>query len=110
MHPSDPIQSNPLSTGRTARPDRPDRADAPVRRERSAPGQDAGASRRSASTDRIDLSPEAKAMHATSRADNQPIRSSLVTRVRGEIDAGAYETDRKIDIVVDRVIRDLERM
>lgn len=54
--------------------------------------------------DRVELSPAAQ----QSITSGQPIRADLVTRVRGEIAAGTYETPEKLDIAVRRAVRELD--
>jgi anti-sigma28 factor (negative regulator of flagellin synthesis) len=36
------------------------------------------------------------------------VRTSLVARIRAEIEAGTYTTDDKIDVTVDRLLADLD--
>ncbi|MBI5863336.1 MAG: flagellar biosynthesis anti-sigma factor FlgM [Planctomycetes bacterium] len=56
------------------------------------------------SNDRIELSTAAQEWN---RQEDTPIRTDLVQRVRAEISAGTYLTDDKLNVVIDRLHRDL---
>ncbi len=80
-------------------PSRADRADAP--RQRPAPTEI-----EPVKTDRVDLSPDARAL---GRLDAQAeIRTDLVARVRSEIAGGTYLTRDKIDAAIDAISSELE--
>jgi len=53
-------------------------------------------------TDRVELSDAARA--ALAEQDSTPIRQDLVERVRAEIAAGTYLTDKKLDAVAERLL------
>lgn len=55
-------------------------------------------------SDSIELSDAARSRLTS---EDQPIRSELVNRVRAEIASGKYETNDKLDVVIDRLHRDL---
>lgn len=55
-------------------------------------------------SDVVDLSDAARSRLAS---EDQPIRSELVNRVRAEIAAGSYDSDAKLDVVIDRLHREL---
>ena len=40
-------------------------------------------------------------------AELPPIRQDLVSRIRGEIEEGRYETPEKLDIAIERLSEDL---
>ncbi len=60
-------------------------------------------SRPGATADRLELS-EAALRHA---ADDRPIRSELVQRVRDEIASGEYLTDEKLEAALNGLRRDV---
>lgn len=65
---------------------------------------DAGPSRRP--SDRVELSQSAQLL---SKLNELPdVRQDLIDRVRGEIQAGTYETPDKIDGAIDGLIEDLD--
>lgn len=47
--------------------------------------------------------------HAATKAVDPPIREKLVERVRAEIADGTYETDEKLNVAIDRMLRDVMR-
>lgn len=70
---------------------------------KAAAQQSAFASR--GSGDRVEVSKVAQLRGKL--ADIPDVRQDLVDRVRSEIDAGDYETDDKIDAVVDAIFNDI---
>ncbi len=53
-------------------------------------------------SDRVDVSPVARYL---SRLNDLPeIRESLVARIRGQIDSGAYETPERLGAAIDQLI------
>jgi negative regulator of flagellin synthesis FlgM len=70
---------------------------------RPAPGADAP--RASRPSDRVELSDRARLL---SRLAALPIRQDLVDRVRRELAAGTYETDEKLQAVVEALGEELD--
>ena len=57
--------------------------------------------------DRVEISRMAELL---GRIQELPdVRTSLVARIRAEIEAGTYTTEDKIDVTVDRLLEDLQR-
>jgi anti-sigma28 factor (negative regulator of flagellin synthesis) len=54
--------------------------------------------------DQVDISAAAEAALAGQSAD---FRADLVARIRGEIEAGTYETAAKLDAAVDRLLDEM---
>lgn len=55
--------------------------------------------------DRVELSAQAQSLART----EQPFRAELVSRIKGEISAGTYDTPERFDIAVRRAIQDASR-
>ena len=56
-------------------------------------------------SDQLDISPAAEA--AAEAAESGGKRADLVARVRGEIDAGTYETADKLDAALDGLLNEI---
>ena len=56
-------------------------------------------------SDQLDISPAAEA--AAQAAESGGIRADLVSRVRGEIAAGTYETADKLDVALDGLLNEI---
>ena len=56
-------------------------------------------------TDQVDISQEADL--ASRIRDLPEIRHDLVARIRGEIEAGTYETDEKLDTAVTHLLEEI---
>lgn len=67
----------------------------------SGAGASAGAQRLSG-VDELDISPEANLL--SQLRDIPEIRADRVAEIRAQIAAGAYETDAKLDIALDRLL------
>jgi len=37
-----------------------------------------------------------------------PVRQDLIDRVRGEIEAGTYDTPERLDAAIDRILREVD--
>lgn len=57
-------------------------------------------------SDSVDIS--ALARRLGERPAGEPIRQDLVDRVKYEIENGTYESDDKLDLASDRLLRDLD--
>jgi negative regulator of flagellin synthesis FlgM len=68
-------------------------------------GQTAGKAGADAAVDRVEISSAGQA--AAAAAENSEIRQSLVDRIRAEIASGTYETPRKLDAAVDRLLDEI---
>ncbi len=56
-------------------------------------------------TDQLDISPEADLI---SRLHERPeIRADRVASIRAQIESGAYETNQKLDIALDRLLDEM---
>ena len=73
---------------------------------RSAQAGPEGAARVQREDDRVEVSDMARLMQRL--RDTPEIREDLVARIRGEIDAGAYETAEKLSSAIDAMIADAE--
>lgn len=56
--------------------------------------------------DQLDLSREAQEL--SQARESSGIRQDLVNRVRGEIAAGTYDTDEKLDLALERMLAELD--
>ena len=82
----------------------PQPINAPHRTNTPRPAQPTGDANLSG-TDQVDISQEA---NLASRIRDLPeIRHDLVARIRGEIEAGSYETDEKLDTAVTRLLEEI---
>lgn len=63
------------------------------------------APRQSAGVDQLDISPEAQVLSQV--RDIPEIRTERVAEIRAAIEAGAYETDAKLDIALDRLLDEI---
>ena len=70
------------------------------------PGAAVGAAAKSASADRLELSGMS---HLLKSLKNNDVRTDKVASVRGEIEAGTYEDDRKLEAAIDRLLDELDR-
>lgn len=71
------------------------------------PGSAAGAAAaKSGSTDKLELSGMS---HLLKSLKNNDVRTDKVASVRGEIEAGTYEDDRKLEAAIDRLLEELDR-
>lgn len=76
----------------------------------NAPHRVAGAEKaasvnQASQADQLDISPQASLV---SRVKELPdIREDRVSEIRKQIEAGAYETDEKLDIALDRLLDEL---
>ena len=61
---------------------------------------------KSASADRLELSGMS---HLLKSLKNNDVRTDKVASVRGEIEAGTYEDDRKLAAAIDRLLDELDR-
>ncbi|MBX3358676.1 MAG: flagellar biosynthesis anti-sigma factor FlgM [Phycisphaeraceae bacterium] len=68
-------------------------------------GDDRPAAPLSRAPDRVEISEQARESGTVIINSDRPIRHELVDRLRGEIRAGTYATEDKIDAVVDRLTR-----
>jgi len=57
--------------------------------------------------DRVEFSPAARAASVQNVEKEQPIRTSLVQSIRAEIQSGQYEDSTKLDIAVERMMKEL---
>jgi anti-sigma28 factor (negative regulator of flagellin synthesis) len=57
--------------------------------------------------DRVEFSSAARAASVQSVEKEQPIRTSLVQSIRAEIESGQYEDGTKLDIAVERLMKQL---
>ena len=67
-------------------------------RQPAAPRQNTG-------VDQLDISPEAQILSQV--RDIPEIRADRVAEIRAAIDAGAYETEDKLDIALDRLLDEI---
>lgn len=60
------------------------------------------------STDQVDISPEADAVNMVNQIHDLPeIRTERVAEIRAQIEAGAYETDEKLDVALGRFLDEI---
>ena len=67
-------------------------------RQPAAPRQNTG-------VDQLDISPEAQILSQV--RDIPEIRADRVAEIRAAIDAGAYETEDKLDVALDRLLDEI---
>lgn len=56
--------------------------------------------------DRVEVSSLARSLSRLT--SDEPVRQDLIDRVRGEIEAGRYDTPDKVDTAVDRLLTELD--
>lgn len=70
------------------------------------PGQQAQPRAARRGEDRVEVSALAQSM---SRGNQEsPVRQDLIDRVRGEIEAGTYDTPERLDAAIDRILREVD--
>jgi negative regulator of flagellin synthesis FlgM len=70
-----------------------------------AKGPQSGKATAGSAADQVDISPAAEA--AIQAAEGGELRSELVTRIRGEIASGTYETAEKLDGALSRLLDEI---
>lgn len=68
------------------------------------PGQQAESTPARRGEDRVEVSALAQSLARLKQ--EPPVRQDLIDRVRAEIEAGAYDTPERLDVAVDRILRE----
>ncbi len=77
--------------------------EAEARAAEGRPGEHAQTRAARRGTDRVEVSSLARELSK----QQEPVRQELIDRVRTEIESGSYETDRRVDGAIDRILEDL---
>ncbi|MDQ7013138.1 MAG: flagellar biosynthesis anti-sigma factor FlgM [Planctomycetota bacterium] len=93
----------PIGGGASAqRASRP-QLEAEARAGETRPGDRAQTRSARRGADRVEVSSLARELSQ----QQEPVRQDLIDRVRAEIDSGSFETDRRVDGAIDRIMEDL---